>query len=147
MDTVLTIFRSLGVDQTVFIQFGIFMVLFLALKSIFFNRLQSVLELREGKTTKLESEANKKLNEAQELEKKYKTLIDKAYSEAQEQFNRQKNEAIREQTMTFKEVESEVNSKLESERKDFEKQLEKKKSEVMMNADGLAKSLVEKLTQ
>ena len=60
MDMILTIFKSLGVDQTVFIQFATLIIIFFLVSNLLFSKLQEVLALREEKTTKLIEESAKK---------------------------------------------------------------------------------------
>ena len=58
------IFGKLGIDGTIFYQFGIFVILAVALKKLLFAPLQSVIQEREEKTTGLESKADNILKEA-----------------------------------------------------------------------------------
>lgn len=144
MDLVLSVFKKLNVDQTVFIQFAILVVLFFLLKVIFFNKLQFVLELRESKTTKLEDNANKTFSEAEGLSQKYKDEIDKAYVEAQEKYNKRKSEILDREKQNIKTAENQINLDVEKERAQFVAELDSKKKEVLNNADSLAKNLVDK---
>lgn len=144
MDLILSVFKKLNVDQTVFIQFGILVVLFFLLKVIFFNKLQFVLELRESKTTKLEDNANKTFSQAESLSQKYKEQIDKAYVEAQEKYNKRKNEILDREKQNIKTAENQINQEVEKERAAFVAELDSKKKEVLDNADSLAKNLVDK---
>ena len=61
------IFGKLGIDGTIFFQFGIFIVLAIALKKLLFSPLQQVLNDREDKTTGLEGKADLILQEANKL--------------------------------------------------------------------------------
>lgn len=144
MELVLSVFEKLSVDKTVFIQFGILVVLFMFLKMIFFDKLQFVLELRETKTTKLEDNANKTFSQAETLSKKYKDEVDKAYGEAQEKYNKRKAEILERERRAVKAAESEINKELELERAKFVVELDSKKKTVLESADNLAKNLVEK---
>ena len=58
------IFGKLGIDGTIFSQFGIFIVLAVALKKLLFSPLQKVIHEREEKTTGLEGKADLILQEA-----------------------------------------------------------------------------------
>ena len=144
MDLVLSVFKKLSVDQTVFIQFAILVALFFLLKVIFFNKLQFVLELRESKTTKLEDNANKTFSEAESLSQKYKDHIDKAYVEAQEKYNKRKTEILEREKQNIKTAENQISQEVEQERAKFVEELESKRKEVLDNADSLAKNLVDK---
>jgi len=144
MDLVLSVFKKLNVDQTVFIQFAILVVLFFLLKVIFFNKLQFVLELRESKTTKLEDNANKTFSEAESLSQKYKDEIDKAYVEAQEKYNKRKLEILDREKQNIKTAENQISQEVDQERTKFVAELDSKRKEVLDNADSLAKNLVDK---
>ena len=80
MDKVIQIFTQLGVDSTIFAQFAIFTALFFILKYVWFNKLLKVIELRELSTTKRESQANDKFNEAEKIAQKYDDEIFKRRS-------------------------------------------------------------------
>ena len=66
MDMIIGIFQKLGVDQSVFYQFAIFIVLSQLFVHLLFNKLQFVLQTRESKTTKLRCEAGEKFKEAEQ---------------------------------------------------------------------------------
>ena len=147
MELILDVFKKLNVDQTVFIQFAILVVIFFLLKSLFFSKLQFVLELRESKTTKLEENANKKFSEAENLSVKYKKEIDNVYLSAQEKFHEKKTEILKSEKETIKRKEGELDQLAEEKRKLFTEEIESKSVDILKNADELATSLVNKIVQ
>lgn len=146
MDTIIGIFKSLGVDSTVFTQFIIICILYLVLRNLLFGKLQEVLELREGKTTKLEENANKKFIEAENLAKSYKEKINSAQSEAFSKLSKVKEEVLGVEKQKLKAEEAKLNSEIEAKAQQFANEVEQKRQEVLANADALANDLITKLT-
>ncbi|MDD0854739.1 hypothetical protein HBN50_16640 [Halobacteriovorax sp. GB3] len=146
MDTIIGIFKSLGVDQSIFTQFIIVCILYFILRNLLFNKLQEVLELREGKTTKLEENANKKFIEAENLAKAYKEKVEQAQTDAYSDLSKKKEEVIKREKQTIKAAEAKLNQEIEQKAQEFKAEVEAKKQEVLGNAEALANDLVTKLT-
>lgn len=140
------VFKKLGIDSTIIFQFIIFLVTFFLLKVLFFNKLLFVLQQREGKTTKLESEANDKFAEAEKMAAKYNDEVHEANVKAQGLFSSKKAEVIDKERARFKEAEAKVNGMLDEKRKEIEADFAVKKDALMKNADDLAGELSNKLT-
>lgn len=147
MQTIINIFTSLGVDQTVFIQFALVVVIYFVLKYTFFSKLQFVLDTRESKTTKMESGANKKFTEAEALAAKYRVEIEKADSEAVKIITTKKQDALSAQKTQIKSTEKTLNAEFESKRAELEADFASKKAGVLAQADSLSKELVQKILQ
>ncbi len=146
MEMILGIFTKLGVDSTIFYQFAVVVVLFFILKTLFLNKLKEVILLREERTTKLEIEANKKMNQAQELSAQYKTKMDKCFNDAQI-FFREKQSAIysseKEKVDAF---EFHMSTEFQKKKEEYISGLQAKKDLVMAQADDLTQELTNKLT-
>lgn len=147
MQTILNIFISLGVDQTVFIQFALVVVIYFILKFTFFSKLQEVLDTRENKTTKMESGANKKFTEAEALAAKYRAEIEKTDSEALNIITTKKNDVLAAQKAQVKSTEKALNSEYETKRKELEAEYNSKKNAILSQADSLSNDLVQKILQ
>ncbi len=147
MDTLINIFKSLGVDQTVFIQFGIVVVLYFILTTLFFGKLQFVIETRDNKTTKREGNANKMLAEAEALAEKYKKTIDEAHSEAINQSTKKKNALAEKNKEQYKAKVSQIEAALDEARARNQEEIESRRQQVMSNADSLSKELLTKLSK
>ena len=147
MDLILSVFEKLHINQTAYTQFGVLVVFYFLLKTILFNKLQFVLELRESKTTKMEENANKKFDQADKLSEKYREELDRAYSEAQEVYHEKKGQIVEREKKKVKEVENELNKEFEKDKQEFEKELEDKRTKVLSSADDLAGELVNKIVQ
>lgn len=147
MDTIINIFKSLGVDQTFFVQFAIVVTLYWLLKTLLFSKLQFVLELRESKTTKRQDEANKKFQQADQLALKYKETIEKVQQEAHQVVTSKRDESEKKMRAQVKEKATELEKEIEAKRAQAQTEIESKKANVLAQADSLANELVQKLTK
>lgn len=147
MDLVLSIFQRLDIDKTIFAQFAITVALFFLLDRLLFRKVLFVLKYREGKTTLLEEEANKKIAKAEELAASYKDKIDSAFNDAQENLNKRKAEITRVSKTELDKVISKINEENEEQRKIFASEIKEKRDDVLSTSDSLAKDLVTKLVQ
>lgn len=145
MDKVIQIFTQLGVDSTIFAQFAIFTVLFFVLKYVWFNKLLSVIELRENSTTKRDSNANEKFNEADKLAQKYDDEIQDTYAETFKNVNSKKEALLKEEGIRIREVEGKLATEFEAKRAELEEDYKAKKSQVLSNVDSLSGDLLNKL--
>ena len=147
MDMVLTIFKSLGVDQTVFIQFAILIIIFFLVSTLLFTKLQEVLELRETKTTKLENNAHAIYKQADELAEQYRAKVEKTHQESHH-FNQKKKLDIQlNEKEKIKNAEEQFTKEYEEKRQIILKEIMAQKSSLMSKVDELSGSLVEKLTK
>ncbi len=145
MDKVIQIFTQLGVDSTIFAQFAIFTVLFFVLKYVWFNKLLSVIELRENSTTKRDSNANEKFNEADKLAQKYDDEIQDTYAETFKNVNSKKEALLKEEGVRIREVEGKLATEFEAKRAELEEDYKAEKSQVLSSVDSLSGDLVNKL--
>lgn len=145
MEMILGIFAKLGVDYTIAIQFAIVTLLFVILKMLFLNKLKEVLSTREEKTTKLETEANKKMNQALEASALYKNKMDKCYSDAQEYFVSKKNEINTREKEKLDSYEYHVSTEFEKKKVEYVKNVHEKKEVLMARSGELANNLVDKM--
>jgi F-type H+-transporting ATPase subunit b len=147
MDKIIQIFTQLGADQSIFYQFAIFIVLFVVLKIVLFNKLLFVLQTRENKTTKMEELANNKFGEAEKLSKQFEEEISKARMTEVEKTSLVKNEALKKIADRKSAKEKEINAVYEQGKQKIEKEFEVTRLTVMENVSTLSTALVEKLTR
>ena len=147
METILTILKSLDIDQTFFIQLGLVCLLYAFLRNLLFSKLQEILDLRESKTTKMEDGANAKNAQAEKLSNDYKAGIDKARSEALTIVTSKKNEVTNREGEKIKAHDKKLEEELGVKRSEFSKELESKKESIMQQADSLSQELVTKIVQ
>ena len=146
METINKVLVSLNVDETFFHQLGIFLVLFLVLKMVFFERLQGVIELREDKTVKRKEAADKKFAEAQELLLRYQEKIREADVKGRETYGRHKKQIVGEEKVRLKKAEDEINVEFEKEVGALREEMAHKEKDLLKNAEVLSAKLTEKLT-
>ncbi len=147
MGAILTIFQSLGVDQTFFVQLVSVGLVYILLAWFLFPKVQEVLELREKKTSKLESHAHAIYKQAEDLENQYKSHIEKTHQDAHAHQSKQKYEFVKEKKEQIKKREEELQKDYEAQKQILLKELTESKGKVMGEAEGLSKNLVEKLIQ
>lgn len=147
MDAILSIFQSLGVDQTVFVQFASVIVIFTILSCVLFPKVKEVLELRESKTTKLDGNANNLYKKAEDLSAQYKSVIEKTHQESQATAAKKKAELTDAERVELKKTEEVIQKDYDAKKTVVLKEIESKKSSVLAEADQLSKSLLEKLTK
>ena len=146
MDQIVKVFGQLGADETVFHQFGIFFVVFIVLKFVFFNKLQFVIEIRENKTTKLDKSANEKFQKAEQLHKDYSARVREVQSKSQGTLARLNSKALEQQKTILKETESTVDLQVEKKREEVEKEIDTKREAIMDQIPTISTEFVKKMT-
>ncbi len=144
MDKVIQIFVKLGVDQSIFYQFAVFVVLFFLLKLVFFNKLLFVIQTRESKTTKLEEEALAKFKKAQQLSDDFDREIQETSEKTYKEMHDIKHENLKRIQGEQKLEEERILKEFEIEKRTVLDQVENKRQEILKTSDSLANGLVEK---
>lgn len=75
VDMVGSILTQVGVDKTSLYQMAVVIIVFIMAKFLFLNKLQEVLETRQEKTVKLESQADDVFEKIEEIPAKIKKFI------------------------------------------------------------------------
>lgn len=147
MGTIVIILTALKIDQTALIQFGILLVLFNTIAPLLFKKIQTVLELRESKTTKLESHAHNVYKKAEDLAEQYKAKVEKTHQDSQDVSQKKKSDVLTKERDLLKSEEEKLSSEYEQRKAKIQKEMSEKRMAVMAEADKLTSSLVEKLTK
>lgn len=147
MNTIVTILNSLKIDQTFLIQFVLFVVFFNIIAPVLFKRLQEVLDLRENKTTKLDSHANHIYKQADDLAIQYKASIEKTHTDSQSIATKKKADILAKEKAVFNGAEEKMTSEYEGKRSSLLTDVANKRTMVLAEADELSKTLVAKLTK
>ncbi len=147
MNTIVTILNSLKIDNTFLVQFVLFLVFFNVIAPILFNKLQEILDLRESKTSKLDSHANDLYKKVEELQEKYKASIEKTHQDSQVIASKKKSEILAKEREILLGAEEKMTSDYEAKRAQLLKEMNEKRSTVLSEASVLSNSLVEKLTK
>lgn len=147
METFTAIFTQLGVDSSLVPQFVIILVVFILAQFLFLGKLQDVIETREEKTVKLESNADETIEKVQKMQVEYKAKIAEANSSALKTSTEKKQKIIQKYTDQYKQTEKEVNTYVDQSRAEFTKEVHSNKDKYLAEADTLAQSLVQKILQ
>lgn len=147
METFTAIFTQLGVDSSLVPQFIIVVVAFIIAQFLFLGKLQNVIETREEKTVKLESNADETIEKVQKMQNEYNAKIEEANRAALKTSSEKKQEITQKYTELYKQTEREVNAYVDQTRNDFAKEVESNKEKYLSEADALAQSLVQKIIQ
>ncbi|MEE2743771.1 MAG: hypothetical protein VYD54_07665 [Bdellovibrionota bacterium] len=146
MEIIESLFERLQIDLTIVTtQFVIICILYFILDFLFFKKLLFVLQHRENKTTKLEEEANKKLDEAEVLANEYNGKIEKINSEVYKDTQSKKHLIEEKEKENLKKAEVQINSEIEKQRKQIEDEISEKRKDVFQNQKQLSETFVEKL--
>lgn len=143
----LTIIKSLKIDQTVLVQFVLFVVGFNIIAPLLFRRIQEVLDLRDSKTTKLESSAHHIFKQADDLNEQYNAKIEKTHVDSQTIATKKKAEALAAEKAVLNSAEEKMTAEYESKKSQLTKEMSEKRNTVMAEAEKLSGSLVDKLTK
>jgi F-type H+-transporting ATPase subunit b len=147
MEMIVTIFKSLGVDQTVFIQLVSLIIIFVILKTLLFGKLKEVLDLRDKKTIKLEGSAHAVYKKAEELQEQYKAHIEKTHQDSHLKTQKVKNDLREKESKKLKETEELLAREYETKRSAMVSEINAQRSKSLAEVETLSKNLVEKLTK
>jgi F0F1-type ATP synthase membrane subunit b/b' len=147
MDMVLGIFKQLGADETLWVQFGIIVVMLVLSKFLFLTHLQTVLETREEKTIGLEGNADKQLEDVNKLSESYKSKINSANKDVRAKIDSEKTALTKELETKYKAEEKTVNNYVDESRKLAEVKVSEQKEKVLAEAEELSLSLVQRITK
>ncbi len=141
------IFTQLGVDSSLPYQFVIILVAFVLGNFIFLGKLQSVLEIREEKTVKLESSADETIEKVSTMQSEYKAKLDNASRSALKTATDKKQSITQKYTEQYEQNEKEVNNFVDQSRNEFSKEVASNKDAYLAESQKLAQSLVQKILQ
>jgi F0F1-type ATP synthase membrane subunit b/b' len=147
MGTIQAIFTQLGVDSSLLPQFIIIVVVFILSQTLFLGKLQSVLEIREEKTIKLENSAEETVEKVARMKSDYKLKIDEANRAALKNSTEKKSKIAHKYLEQYKQTEKEVNNFVDQSRHDFSNEVTASKEKYLAEAESLAQSLVQKIIQ
>ena len=147
METFVAVFSQLGVDSSLKYQFIILVIVFIASQFLFLGKLQSVLEIREEKTIKLENSADDVLEKATSMQNEYKTKIDEAHRTTLKTSSEKKQIITQKFTEQYKQSEKELGQQVDQSRLEFGKDVEANKTKYLAESDSLSASLVQKILQ
>jgi F0F1-type ATP synthase membrane subunit b/b' len=145
MEMIIGIFQSLGVDQTIFIQFGVVFIFYLIISPLLFKKLLFVIQEREDKTVKLAEEAVVQAQSADALLVRYKDEVAQAYRESQVRIEATRSKVKGESVELIHKEEQALQNKYLKAKEHSSAQVEQVKSNLMKSTDELSQSLIDKI--
>ena len=128
------------------IQFVIAVAIFFLCMRTFFSKLLVVLQERESKTTILDEQAEKKMLKAHEMEASYQQKVEGIHRQAQQMLKTKKEEVIRREDQKYKEQDTQNAQLVEQQRERVARDVHNQKAAVLQEAEGLARTLTNRLT-
>ena len=147
MNTIVTILNALKIDKSFYYQFALFVISFNIIAPLLFKKVQEVLDLRENKTTKLESHAHHVYKQAEDLAEQYKSSVEKTHQDSQAVASKKKAEIIAKEKAVYDSAEEKLSQEYDGSRVNLLKDLAEKRTAVMAEASVLSNTLVDKLTK
>ena len=145
MDHLVAILNQLGADSTAFYQFGLFLLLYLALKAACLGKLQFVLETRENKTVKLEKQANEKFQRSERLMGEYQDKVTSIQAELSQSSREHRARILKAQEDTLARAQGDHEARMEEERAQFQRELQGRRADILKASGPLARDLLERI--
>lgn len=146
MEKLVSVLGQLGVDSSIYYQLVVSVVLFFLLKYVLFEKLKSVILLREEKTTGLSEDADAIFAKADQLANDYHRQLTEANKKAQMEFTNKKLEIVKRYQALIKKADDEAAEEYTQQVKKLEAEYEEVRKKVLLEAEALAGHLVRKLT-
>jgi len=141
----MSILTQLGIDQTAYVQFAIFVGLYLILSQTFFKPYMKLFEARRKATVEDREHAKKLLEEADQKIKEYQSKIHEIRAESQKQIDLAITAARKEESQLLLNARDEAKKIYQDTLGDVTGQKEKIKKEIIAEIDTMAKGVSEKL--
>jgi F-type H+-transporting ATPase subunit b len=139
------IILSLGVDYTIWIQFGIFFIVFLTMKMMVFDPYFKCYLERQQKTSGNQEKADQLFAETRELEAVYQRKMRSLNSDMKEIFDKARSTAVSNQEHLQSEAREQAKIIIETGRKKIEIEFNKAREELMRETPELGKAIVNRL--
>jgi F0F1-type ATP synthase membrane subunit b/b' len=147
MNVLLGIFSQLGVDNTVFYQLAVAVIVFFGCKFFFLTKMKSILQTREKLTTELVKESGVIAIKAQEAAEKFRNEVESVYRKNQEKFATKKSELSQVEREVLAENDKEIEALTSKTRAEHQNFLEFKKEELMGQVSTLSEELTTKFVK
>jgi F-type H+-transporting ATPase subunit b len=117
------IFETLGINQTLFMQFGIFMVVYLVLSNVVFKPYLAAFTKRKEQTVGKTDLAERFIKETEELEVEYSSKAREMNRETKEIFDNSRSQAMKQYDQVVSQARGRANEILASARTEIEAQV------------------------
>lgn len=139
--------RQLGIDSSFFIQFAIFVFIFLWLRVVFFKPYLALIQKRDSQSDGLVDEGQRLEEEAIRMEEERASTLNAAKKVAAQNKDNVLAHARQQAGEIVTKARNEAKTKLEQARESTEKGVESELSSLKSQVADLSKMLVEKLTK
>jgi len=140
-----TILEQLEINQTIFIHFGLFCVLFFALSRIYFKPFMNLFEKRHQKTVEDRKTAEALVQKADEKFKDYQEKIHLARKDARQDYEQSVQKARKQEAEILAEAREQAKSITQGAAQEIEKEKNRLQQELQADIESLAKDLSERL--
>lgn len=147
MSQVIEILKSLGIDDTVYFQFGIFFVAFISMKYIVFKPYLDAHDERIKRTVGGQEEAEQLLEKAAETEKAYAKKAKSLNSEIKEIFAVQNTNAKKEIEQIMAVAKKEADSQTEASRKELDESVSAARREMENHIPTISQNIQNKFVR
>ena len=141
------ILGKLGVDHTIFHQFGIFIIFAFIIKKVLFEKLQSVIEDRSEQTQGLESKAASIMEEANKIKSDVELKIQDKKKSLTDVLREKKGALESSLNENFKKTELSAEEDFNKSLEDINLELSKVNENLLKQSDELSSLLTTKLTK
>lgn len=147
MNQVIEILTSLGINHTLFLQFGVFFLAYVAMSQIVFKPYLSQYNERLRRTVGGQKEAHSLTMEAEEKELQYREVARKLNSEIRSIFQENNAKAKVETDQLLKQAQKKAELELESARKDLQKAVEEARNELDSHIPDISHNIQKKFVR
>lgn len=139
------ILSTLGINSSIFIQFILFVLSFLILKSFIFKPYLMAFQQRDKQTEGTVSEAENILVETEDLKAEYEQKTKKISQEIQAIFNKEKTEAEATAQKMLSDAKKETETRLLAQKNEIAQELQKAKTDLANELPSVSALVVERV--
>jgi F-type H+-transporting ATPase subunit b len=139
------ILEQLGIDQTFFVQFGIFAVLFAILNQVYFKPFMRLFEARHQKTTADREAAERMMNEAQAKLEEYKKKLGEERAIARKDYDAIIDQAKKEEAALLASAREEAKKIAQQAAESVSQQRDHLRKQLEADVESIALAISEKL--
>tara|TARA_B100000749_G_scaffold122825_1_gene93894 strand:+ start:138738 stop:139181 length:444 start_codon:yes stop_codon:yes gene_type:complete len=147
MDSILNLLKTLELDSTIFIQFGIFLLAYLPIKLLVFKPYFEAYKERLRRTEGNQQDSESFLKEANELKEKLEVRTREVNAEYKTIYDTGRNAALKEQEGILSTARSKAKTEMDSARENIAQQFESAKKQIQSDVADMGEIIVGKMMQ
>jgi F-type H+-transporting ATPase subunit b len=141
----MSILTALGVNQTVFILFGLFCLSYIALTQLVFKPYFKAFNVRRERTVGNQELAERFIEESKGLQTEYENKAKQINNEFRAIYDQTRTEAMREYDSMVSTARDQASEILEAKRQDIDREVQKAKQDLVKQVPELQSAIVTKL--